>query len=73
MKIAGRASVSPVYVSVTFENVKLTYTGDTEARPAIFIDDSTDVKTEGCSFRPPAGSYPAVYATGRKSPLPLPR
>ena len=58
---------------VTFENVKLTYTGDTEARPAIFIDDSTDVRTEGCSFRPPAGSYPAVYATGRKSPLPSPR
>ncbi len=55
---------------VTFENVKLTYTGDTEVRPAIFIDDSTDVKTEGCSFCPPAGSYPAVYATGRKSPLP---
>ena len=55
---------------VTFENVKLSYTGDTEARPAIFIDDSTDVRTEGCSFRPPAGSYPAVYSTGCKSPLP---
>ena len=59
---------------VKFENVKLTYTGDTEARPAIFIDDSTDVRTEGCSFRPPAGSsYPAVYATGLKLPLSSPR
>jgi hypothetical protein len=51
---------------VTFENVTLAYTGDTEARPAIFIDDSTDVKTESCTFRPPVGAYPAVYATGRK-------
>ena len=58
---------------VTFENVKLTYTGDTEARPAIFIDDSTDVRTEGCSFRPPVGSYPAVYSTGLKLPLSSPR
>ena len=46
---------------VTFENVVLTYTGETEARPAIFLDDVTDIATEACTFRPPAGAYPAVY------------
>ena len=45
---------------VRFENVDLTYTGDSEARPAILSDDSTGVETQGCTFRKPRGEYPSV-------------
>ncbi len=45
---------------VVFENVDLSYTGDSEARPAILADDSTGVETKDCNFRNPQGGYPAI-------------
>lgn len=43
---------------VVFENVDLTYTGDSEYRPAILSDDSTDIETRNCTFRNPQGACP---------------
>ena len=47
---------------VAFENVRLSYTGDTEARPAIFADDATGVVVRrDCRLQKPVGRHPAVY------------
>ena len=51
---------------VTFENVVLTYTGETEARPAIFLDDVTDIATEACTFRPRPAPIRRSTSGGRR-------
>jgi len=37
-----------------FENVRLRYTGDVEAREAVVQDDCTGVTFAGCDFQEPA-------------------
>ena len=46
---------------VAFENVRLSYTGAAEGRPAVFADDCPDVVQRGCRFQKPAGRHPAAY------------
>ena len=64
---------------VAFENVRLSYTGTSEGRPAVFADDCTDVVQRGCRFQKPVGRHPAAYgvpcgaADGREELRPVSR
>jgi len=52
---------------VTFENVRLSYTGDTEGRPAVFADDASP-KFVNCDFRKPRGENPVTMGPARALP-----
>ena len=46
---------------IVFENVRLSYTGTDEGRPAIYADDATGIEVKGCRFQKPVGRHPAIY------------